>query len=267
MKNIEKIVSNILLWYFKHKRDLPWRKTHDPYRILVSEVMLQQTQVDRVISKYQQFLRLFPTVQQLAQAPAREVLKAWQGLGYNRRALYLWQSAKDVVVNHGGRFPRRKEEFLKLPGVGEYTARALLSFAFRQPVLMLDTNHRRFYRQLLFHDKLVDDRTVLEKAENIFLPLLRGRVYHWNQAIMDWMLAQPRDRKRTRKKTEKISFRQTDRYFRGRMIEYLRVRDSLSFRKMQSMFPEVSLARRKKIVTGLVKHGLIQVTKSGIVNI
>ncbi len=117
-----------IVWkhYREHGRhDLPWRKTTDPYRILVSEVMLQQTQVERVVPYYRNFLRKFPRVGRLAEAPLSEVLVAWQGLGYNRRAKMLHQAAKAVVQEHGGRFPESLEELEKHPGIGPYTARAV----------------------------------------------------------------------------------------------------------------------------------------------
>ena len=147
----EQIRKKILTWYAIAKRDhFPWRKTRNPYKILVSEVMLQQTQVSRVIDKYREFLRVFPNAKKLSDAKASEVITAWAGLGYNRRALFLQKTAKAVREVHGGRFPKYLEMLKTLPGVGDYTARAVLSFAFEQPVPMMDTNHRRFYQRVLF---------------------------------------------------------------------------------------------------------------------
>ena len=144
----KKIQQRVLHWYKQNKRNLPWRQTHDPYHILVAEIMLQQTQVQRVIEKYQSFLKRFPTVQKLARAKASSVITEWKGLGYNRRALFLQRSAQSVVKDHGGRFPRTISELVSLPGIGDYTARAVLSFAFKKPVPMMDTNHRKFYSRL-----------------------------------------------------------------------------------------------------------------------
>ncbi|MEZ4572808.1 MAG: A/G-specific adenine glycosylase, partial [Thermomicrobiales bacterium] len=128
----------LLGWYRENARDLPWRRTQDPYRIMVSEIMLQQTQVDRVIPKYEAFLERFPTLEALADAPASEVIRAWAGLGYNRRALNLQRAARAVVEEFGGEMPRTVEELRSLPGIGPYTAGAIACFAFEQDVGFLD---------------------------------------------------------------------------------------------------------------------------------
>jgi A/G-specific adenine glycosylase len=133
----------LLDWYLRDARDLPWRRTRDPYRVLVSEVMLQQTQVARVERAYGAFLERFPTLVALAGAPTADVLEQWQGLGYNRRAVNLQRTCRAVVERHGGRMPATLEVLLALPGVGPYTARALLVFAFEQPVAAVDVNVAR----------------------------------------------------------------------------------------------------------------------------
>ncbi|HEY6007719.1 MAG TPA: A/G-specific adenine glycosylase, partial [Geobacteraceae bacterium] len=128
--------------YRRHSRPLPWRETNDPYAILVSEVMLQQTQVDRVARKYAQFLARFPDISTLACAPLGEVLVAWQGLGYNRRAVALKRCAEAIVERHGGTLPDAVEALERLPGIGPYTARAVAAFAFGQPTVFIETNIR-----------------------------------------------------------------------------------------------------------------------------
>lgn len=137
--------ESILSWYKTNKRDLPWRSHPTPYHVLVSEIMLQQTQVSRVIEKYNEFLTQFPTIQDLAKASKAEVIQAWSGMGYNRRALLLHQFAQAVVNNYSGKIPQTKEELLKLPGIGNYTAGAILSFAYNQPEPAIDVNIRRIY--------------------------------------------------------------------------------------------------------------------------
>ena len=139
----KKFKDTVWKYYREHGRsDLPWRKTTDPYRILVSEVMLQQTQVERVIPYYTRFLKKFPTVRALAKAPLSQVLIAWQGLGYNRRAKMLHEAAKEVVRGHGGLFPRTALELEKLPGVGPYTAHAVAAFAYNEDGICIETNIR-----------------------------------------------------------------------------------------------------------------------------
>ena len=168
MDLIQDIHQNIFHWYQKNQRaHLPWRKTRDPYKILVSEVMLQQTQVDRVIPKYREFLRAFPSVKTLAEAKTGDVIRAWKGLGYNRRALFLQKTAQAIVGEYGGKFPNDLEELKKLPGIGDYTARAVLSFAFKEPLPVLDTNHRRFYQRVFFGMREKSDAQLLKKAEEV----------------------------------------------------------------------------------------------------
>jgi A/G-specific adenine glycosylase len=158
----------VLDWYAGHGRDLPWRHTRDPYAVLVSEVMLQQTQVSRVIERWREWLERWPAVEDLAATPTAELVRAWSGLGYNRRAVMLGASAR-AVVERGG-FPRDVEGLQSLPGVGPYTARAIACFAFGAQVSAPDTNARR----------------VLERAvgtPDADPPC--GRAYEWNQALFD----------------------------------------------------------------------------------
>jgi A/G-specific adenine glycosylase len=142
-ENILAFQNEILSWYEQNRRDLPWRQTRDPYKILVSEVMLQQTQVNRVIPKFEAWLKAFPAVTDLAKAPTTEVLRLWSGLGYNRRALNLKTTAVVVSETYNGKFPKTEKELLALPGIGIYTARAILCFAFNQQVAVVDTNVKK----------------------------------------------------------------------------------------------------------------------------
>src|SRR6266853_4368443 len=142
-EQVVRVHSSLLQWYAAEQRDLPWRSTRDPYAILVSEIMLQQTQVDRVLPKYQQFLSAFPTLVDLAAAPTADVISAWVPLGYNRRAISLQSIARQVITEYGGRIPDTIDELLKLKGVGRYTAGAIACFAYHKQVATVDTNIRR----------------------------------------------------------------------------------------------------------------------------
>lgn len=176
--------QRLLSWYRDHGRDLPWRHTTDPYRILVAEVMLQQTQVERVLPVYSAFLERFPTLEDLAQAAPSEAIRAWGPLGYNRRAVHLHSLARRVVEESGGRLPDRLEELLRLPGVGPYTARAVACFAFGQDVPPLDTNQRRVLSRLFLGLELPScPQRFLEALAQAMLP--RGAASAWNQALMD----------------------------------------------------------------------------------
>ena len=144
-------------WYRTNARDLPWRRTSDPYRILVSEIMLQQTQVDRVVPKYRAFLARFPTLRALARAPLADVLRAWSGLGYNARAKRLWECAKVIVATHAARVPSDIETLRALPGIGPYTASAVASFAFDAREAVVDVNVRRVLSRSLLGRGTCDD--------------------------------------------------------------------------------------------------------------
>jgi A/G-specific adenine glycosylase len=182
-----------LIWahYKKHGRhSLPWRKTKDPYKILVSEVMLQQTQVERVVPFYKDFLNQFPTVQKLAKAPLSDVLKAWQGLGYNRRAKLLHQAAKAIAIQRlnlrdlGRSDLPIIEELEKLPGVGPYTAGAIAAFAYNQDVIFVETNIRTVITHHFFPNKKeVSDKEIVHILEQVFP---KGKAREWYSALMDY---------------------------------------------------------------------------------
>jgi A/G-specific adenine glycosylase len=146
-------------------RDLPWRRTRDPYEVLLSEVMLQQTQVTRVVGRYEAWLAEFPTLDALAAAPLEPVLAAWQGLGYNRRAVALKRAAEQIVERFGGQVPANEAELRSLPGIGPATAAGILAFAFGQPAVYLETNVRAVFLHELFADSdAVTDRNIVPLA-------------------------------------------------------------------------------------------------------
>jgi A/G-specific adenine glycosylase len=171
-------------WYAPRRDAYPWRGSHDPYAVWVSEVMLQQTQAARVVSAYASFLRRFPTVRALAVAPRRDVVAQWGGLGYNRRAVRLSEAARAIVRDHAGRIPHDKDELLELPGVGPYTAAAVASMGFGEPVAVVDTNVRRVVSRvhLGIEGHKVRSKEVWALAEGW---LDRDDPVTWNQALMD----------------------------------------------------------------------------------
>ena len=148
-KDVAIFRRTLLRWYNQHRRDLPWRKTRDPYRIWLSEIMLQQTRVAAVLDHYQIFLERFPNVHALAASPEDAVLAAWSGLGYYRRARMLHQCAKELVLNHNGRFPESAADLQTLPGIGRYTAAAIASIAFAEPVAVVDGNVERVLQRFM----------------------------------------------------------------------------------------------------------------------
>ncbi len=170
----------LLRWYDQHRRNLPWRKTCDPYRIWLSEIMLQQTRVAAVVDHYRIFLKRFPNVQALAAATEDAVLAAWSGLGYYRRARMLYQCAKELVRKHGGRFPQTAEALQTLPGIGRYTAAAIASIAFAEPVAVVDGNVERVFERLTGID-LTTPQT-WQFAQTL---LASSRAGDFNQAMME----------------------------------------------------------------------------------
>ena len=177
------IVQDALLAWFKvESRALPWRATTDPYAIMVSEVMLQQTQVDRVIPVYLAFLRQFPTFQSLADAPAADVIRAWAGMGYNRRAMNLQRAAAQVTELYEGVLPSDLKALQGLPGVGEYTAAALACFALGQQVAIIDTNVRRVLGRVFYGPEGAPDKAISVAAAQA---LPDGEAWSWSQGLMD----------------------------------------------------------------------------------
>jgi A/G-specific adenine glycosylase len=177
----------LLAWYARHGRDLPWRRTREPYRILVSEIMLQQTQVDRVIPKYHEFLARYPTFDELAQAPEREVTKAWRPLGYYRRASNLRGIARETVARYDGRLPDDGAALRRMRGIGRYTAGAILAFAHGQDAALVDTNVRRVLGRVFLgprsRTRLRGQKAIWTLAESL---VPAGRAYDYNQALMDF---------------------------------------------------------------------------------
>ncbi len=179
-----RIVADLLAWYRTHGRhDLPWRRDREPYHVLVSELMLQQTQVPRVIPKYEAFLASFPTVRDLADAPRSAVLRAWQGLGYNSRAIRLHELAQRIAAADG-RFPTGRDELLALPGIGPYTAGAIRIFAYDETDLSVDVNVRRVLTRLAWRP---DTRPSPAAIDALALDLIRAsrRPHDWHSALMD----------------------------------------------------------------------------------
>ncbi len=178
-KNLVSIRCRLLCWYDKNKRDLPWRKTRDPYAIWVAETMLQQTQVRTVVPYYCRFLKAFPTVEALGRAPQQRILRMWSGLGYYRRAENLKQAARLLVQRYDGKIPRNHDALRALPGIGDYTAGAVLSIAYQQRYPALDANARRVLNRLF---DLTDNAGLHIRALQL---VPRSRPGDFNQALME----------------------------------------------------------------------------------
>ena len=185
-KDLQDLGLRILTWYASNQRQLPWRKTRNPYHIWVSEVMLQQTQVETVIPYYRRFLSRFPTVEVLAAAPLDNVLKVWENMGYYARARNLHTAAMEVVKRFGGRVPSTRDELVRLPGIGDYTAGAILSIAFGQPVPAIDANVRRVMVRIYAIDQPIEQSRTQRRIADLTRNLLPGdHPGLFNQALMD----------------------------------------------------------------------------------
>lgn len=232
-------VRTVYAFYAKEGRhDLPWRKTKNPYRILVSEVMLQQTQVERVRPAYQRFLKAFPTVKALSEAPLSAVLKEWQGLGYNRRAKMLHACAHTIVKEYKGRFPKEYTDLIALPGIGAYTAAAVLAFAYNIPLPLVETNVRSVYLHHFFNDDTdVSDGDIRAYVEKT-LDQKQPRQWYW--ALMDYGVyikkTYGNPNSRSKHYTPQSSFKGSDRQIRGALIRLL-VESPLSREMLHKKLP------------------------------
>jgi A/G-specific adenine glycosylase len=246
----------------KHGRVLPWRSTRDPYRILVSEIMLQQTQVERVLLKYEVFLEQLPDVASLARAPLREVLAVWQGLGYNRRAVALQRVAQRIVDEFGGLIPACYETLLTFPGIGPATAGAILAFAFEQPAVFIETNIRRVFIHFFFRGRTeVDDREILPLVEET---MDLGRPRTWYYALMDYgaMLktGEQNPNRRSKHYTRQASFEGSDRQIRGLILKALVREPSLRLDELVKVVGK-DPQRTKRLIKALVQEGFLTRTE------
>lgn len=240
-------------------RDLPWRRASDPWQVLVSEVMLQQTQVERVIPKYTAFMERFPGPVALAAAPIPELLAAWQGLGYNRRALNLQRAAQQVVTQWDGRLPDAPAQLQQLPGIGPYTAGAIAAFAFNRPTVFLETNIRAVLLHLFCGDQhAVPDKELLSLAEQV---LDHDRPRDWYNALMDYgsdlKRRFPNPSRRSRHHSVQSRFEGSDRQVRGALLRLLLDSDGLTVAAIRQAL-EVESDRLQRIIEGLVREGFLQ---------
>lgn len=289
----------LLRWYAVAGRTLPWRQTHDPYAIVVSEVMLQQTQVSRGLPKFIAWMKQFPTLEVLAQAPLSEVLAAWQGLGYNRRAKYLWLLAQTVVKEYGGIFPQTKEEILELPGVGPHTAGAIMSFAFGQTEPIYDTNALRVVGRVFKGFSVLP--SLDQKQWTVLMQETvptRKNIFAFNQALMDLgamvctakkpscaacplssicssypaiLSASSQQLRLTKPVKETLYFGQPRRIWRGKILRVLHAQSPQGLtlqqlgKQIQTDFTAARLPWLKSVVQLLEQEGMLRVQENRIV--
>jgi len=245
-------------YYQVHGRKLPWRNTRNPYHILVSEIMLQQTQVGRVIEKYEQFLSAFPDFTSLASAPLREILGIWQGMGYNRRAIALKQIAFAVMTSYKGILPSSEETLLNLPGIGKATASSILSFAFNKPSVFIETNIRRVFIHFFFNGREnIRDADILPIVEKT---LDTANPREWYYALMDYgSMLKTTTQNPNRKSahyTRQKSFEGSRRQLRGKVLKEILATPSIT---------ESSLAKHAGQNSEAIREVLDQLQKEGFI--
>jgi len=263
-----------LVWqYYREygRHALPWRLNLDPYAIAVSEIMLQQTQVERVIPKFEAWLKEFSTWEALAKAPLPAVLKMWQGLGYNRRALNLQRCAQVVVREYSGTLPREHEKLLALPGIGPYTAGAVRAFAFNEPVVIIETNIRAVYIHHFFGDHAtVSDEQLLPLVEKT-LDEKNPREWYW--ALMDYgsylkkITVNPA--RRSAHHARQSTFEGSHRQVRGAIVRALTTADALTTQNLRRILQAEGIAanRIRPALSELAAEGFIHISKSRRVTI
>ncbi|MEA2070366.1 MAG: Fe-S cluster assembly protein HesB [Asgard group archaeon] len=251
-EKIKQFQEKIFSWWKENKRELPWRKTKNPYHIMIAEVMLQQTQVSRVIDKYKEFLEEFPTLSELANASTAHVLKVWSGLGYNRRALWLLEAAKKIKEKET--FPTTIKELRNLKGIGSYTSRSILIFAFNQSIVTIDTNIRRILIAEGFADEDMSEKELLIIAKDL---LPRGRSRDWHNALMDYgSLVKTSANTGVKPSSNQKKYQGSDREYRGKIVKYLTQKSSLT---KKELLKNCKIPKNKidVVLASLIKDGLI----------
>ncbi len=253
---VRKFQEMIYGYYREYSRDLPWRKTQDPYHILVSEIMLQQTQVQRVIGKYERFIHLFPNFASLARSSLHMILKEWQGLGYNRRAIALKHIAQKVMEEFRCSLPTSPEILATFPGIGKATASAISAFAFHVPTVFLETNIRRVFIHCFFRDRNnVKDAEILPLVEQT---LDTSHPREWYYALMDYGVMLKKEYENPNRKSahyqKQSPFQGSNRQIRGMILKVLAHGPPIS---------EPEIMEKLQMDQKKVKDNLIQLQKEG----
>ena len=261
LKKVKRFQEEVLDWWDCNARDLPWRRDPTPYKVLISEVMLQQTQVNRVIPKYHEFLDTFPDLECLASADTKTLLKVWSGLGYNRRAIWLREAANQIIER--GNFPRSDTELRSLKGIGPYTSRSILIFAFNEDLAAVDTNIRRVFIASDFADEFTSEKELQEIAETL---LPKGRSSDWHNALMDYGSSVLTSASTGIAPTSRQpKFDGSSRQIRGKVLQLLTESKSLDLDAIRSELKIDSCDQKDLmgILNGLISDELVERTSSG----
>lgn len=264
MSSVSQFKKIVLGYYHSQGRSFPWRKTKDPYNILVSEIMLQQTQAPRVVEKYNSFLRRFPNIEKLAKASTTSVLKEWQGLGYNRRGLNLKRMAEEVVKTYKGKIPKEYETLISLPGIGPATAGDLLAFAWNVPNVVIETNIRTVFIHHFFKDQTnISDKDILPLIKKT---LDNNNPREWYWALMDYgaFLKKiiPNPSRRSKHYNRQSPFKGSNRELRSKILKYLLLYQKQSLDTIAQSLETNPELIAKNLVT-MEKERLVKVVTKG----
>jgi len=252
-ERIQEFQKNVFYFYQKNKRDLPWRKTTDPYKILLSELMLQQTQVNRVILYYEKWITRWPDIHALASASLAEVLQAWMGLGYNTRAINLYKAARKIVTEFDNDVLEAMKQYKEIPGVGRYTSQAVQIFSTNADIVTIDTNIRRIFIKEFHLPEKVSDKELWRLAEKC---LPKGRSREWHNALMDYGALHLTSQKTGIKpKTQQSRFEGSDRQIRARILRCL-LNDTMSLSELKKTF-RIEQKRLRRILDKMVTEKII----------
>lgn len=257
-KDIEIFQSLVWEYYHENYRPMPWREDPSGYNVLVSEIMLQQTQVPRVIVKFEEFMKAFSTIHDLAEAPLSQVLMVWKGLGYNRRAKFLHEAAKQIVSDFDGRIPTEHKDLVSLKGIGPNTAGAIQAYVYNQPVIFIETNIRRVFIHHFFQDKVgVEDKELLPLIESA-LPKDNPREWYW--ALMDYgtylKSIVPNPNRRSKHYTKQSKFEGSRRQLRAQILDHIVKNPNKSLTEIERTFHD-ALYSVNDILKDLTKENII----------
>lgn len=265
-KKIKAFQNQVWNFYRTNGRDFAWRRTHDPYKIVVSEIMLQQTQTTRVAEKFPEFLKRFPDFKTLAASTPADVIRAWQGLGYNRRALFLRALAQTVVADYQGTLPRDPAELVKLPGIGKNTAGSVAAFAFNLPTVFIETNIRSVFLHHFFPNQTDVPDSDLMPLITASLPPDNTREWYW--ALMDWGVHlkknNPNPSRASKHHVQQSKFIGSKRQVRGAILRELAkspLTEKQLLNKVKSL-ASVSLSDTQLIIKTLINEGFIVTVKT-----
>jgi A/G-specific adenine glycosylase len=254
-EEVEAFQKKVMDWWSENARNLPWRTDPTPYNVLVSEIMLQQTQVSRVVPKFKEFLEAFPTVESLANSKTKHLLQVWSGLGYNRRAIWLKEAARQILEKE--EFPKTVRDLERLKGVGPYTSRSILIFAFNTDLAAVDTNIRRVLIASGFAKEEMSDKQLQVVADTV---LLRGRSRDWHNALMDYgSQVMTSNSTGISPNSTQTCYEGSSRQVRGAVIRSLTESDELTLGDLMLMIDcDIDKSELRSIMSQLVADGLVE---------